>query len=135
MRRRFSILERLRSPARAEPAAWLVAAAILLQTVLGGPMALRMAASLDAGAPAGLTDAICADHANGDAPGDPPASHAGHDSCVVCQGALTPLLLTVAAALRAPLPAASPVLRAPSHRQTPQLPAHAYQSRGPPSLA
>jgi len=136
MRRRVAILERLRSPARIAPAAWTVALAILLQTALGGPLAVRMA--LAAEAPNGAT--LCLEHRHHDEgaaaeenPAPAPASVHHHETCLLCHGALAPLLLTAVAppAVPAGFDAAPPAIVAAATK--PDHSAHAYLSRGPPA--
>jgi hypothetical protein len=138
MPRRRSILDKMRSPARAEPAAWLVIIGLLIQAILGVPAAQRMAAQALAEDALDPVHALClaaATDSDGSAgqPASPsrPASH-DHVDCALCNGGLGAMLAagsTLTATLSvdsAPEPAlpTGPVAEA-------DHPA-AYSSRAPP---
>ncbi|WP_029008038.1 DUF2946 family protein [Azospirillum halopraeferens] len=125
-----------RTPCATRPVAWLAVLALVLQAVLVGPLALRMAVG-HAG-PAGFDAAsICTAHPDAvpdaGAPGHgEDRDHAGHARCLICQAAAGSLLLPPDA-VAAPLPSArseSVAAVAQSIRATVR-PA-AYRSRAPP---
>jgi hypothetical protein len=98
MPRRRSILDQMRSPARAEPAVWLVIIGLLIQTMLGVPAAERMAAQALAEDALDPVHALClaaaTDPDDGAAqPASPsrPASH-HHVDCALCNGGLGAVL-------------------------------------------
>jgi hypothetical protein len=136
VRRREFVLPALRNPARAEPLAWSLVVALLLQLWVGVPLALQMSAALQA--EAGWAEAHCGGGEEGQphpsAPGDP-AQHRGHDHCLICKTAAAPVLLAAAVlasfierdvvALNGAAPSAPDAQTAPL----------AYRSRAPPFIA
>jgi hypothetical protein len=131
MRRGVALLQRLRSPARAEPAAWVAALAILLQTVLAGPLALTMAIGDAAGE---TVVALCHSEAPADEAPAPASTHT-HESCAICQGALAPVLLAAAILVGPSERIDGAEMPAPAPAVKPDRPVHAYQSQGPPPTA
>jgi hypothetical protein len=132
MRRRSVILGRMRSRRRAEPLAWIVAFAVLVQTLRAAPVALRMEAA--AALPDGAA-ILCLAHL-GEGAADPaqptPAAPHDHGQCLFCQGGTGPLLAAALVILASP-----PGLRldrAPApHSEAPRASiALAYSSRAPP---
>jgi hypothetical protein len=107
VRHRATIFARLRSPARAEPLAWVAIFAVLVQMVLGAPLASRMmidAAWHEAG---DAGKALCIAHEGtdeGNASHQIPArGHHDHEHCVLCQASAAPLHLVPAALVVAAL--------------------------------
>jgi hypothetical protein len=131
MRRRSVILARMRSRRRVEPLAWIVAFAVLVQTLVAAPVALRMEAT--AALPDGAA-ILCLAHVGeaADHPHPAPASPHDHGQCLFCQGGTGPLLTAALVVLAAP-----PGLRLdrapPPDSEAPRASiALAYSSRAPP---
>jgi hypothetical protein len=115
----------------AGPLAWLIALAIILQGSLALPLTLRMAADMAAPLTAGLDcgGMYAADAADDTAP--LPQDHAA-GCCLLCQGAVGPLLLPAAPGVAAPaFVRALIALVEPAARLLPATPS-AYASRAPP---
>jgi hypothetical protein len=143
MRRPAALLDRLRSPARAEPVTWFAIFAMLVQMLLGGPAALSMttgmAGAIAVGSPSlDPARALCsAAHADGTRPTDrgaPAKQHHEHDHCIICSGALGPVLLAAWIFVASePIRAADAPLPSSGKPQPP--PSLAYASRAPPLAA
>ncbi|MBX6367202.1 MAG: DUF2946 family protein [Rhodospirillales bacterium] len=114
MRRRSTVLARLRLSARSKLAAWVAIFALLVQTLIGAPLAARMAIDAAWIDILRLDGAICSAREHGDASADgdtsPGPSHGTHDHqhCVLCQAGAAPLLLA-STALFEPAPATEAV--------------------------
>lgn len=123
----------LRAPRRAVPLAWTVVVAFLLQGFMVGPLALLMA---NQRAAAFTAASFCAVDPSGGGtdgdPGDRRPARSGHDTCLVCQGGVGPLLLLVP--VRLPVPEPRPVAArcADEARLPAGDPVAAYWSRAPP---
>ncbi|WP_439814538.1 DUF2946 family protein [Zavarzinia sp. CC-PAN008] len=110
--------------------AWLLALALTAQLLLAPPIAMAMAAA-DSGA---VAMANCPDH--GADAGRGQGGHAGHDTCLLCQGGLCAL---------AAVAADVPVLVLPLGGADAQMLAHppgrahsvtrVYRSRAPPTVS
>jgi hypothetical protein len=142
MRRGSAILlNRLRSSARAEPIAWIVVLTVLMQTLLGAPMALRMAADASWASSLDPELALCAATHDSGTPDEPakapvPATHHHeHDHCTVCYGALGPLLLAAVWIIGTPEPLRVPAIPYPPSEKPEERPTLAYTSRAPPANA
>jgi Protein of unknown function (DUF2946) len=124
-----------RMPRIAAPAAWLLAAAMLLQSAFGLALVVQMA---DDALPAAVAE-ICSDLAgspdSGDPSGLPAEQQHRHDQCVICQGGLGPLLLSAnfpsASIGDADAPPEAPLPEMPPSRHVPP----GYAPRAPPRAA
>jgi hypothetical protein len=107
VRRRSTIFAKLRSPARAEPLAWLAIFAVLVQMVLGAPLASRMMIESAWNNAGHAGEALCTGHEGadeGDASHQVPArGHHDHEHCALCQASAAPLQLAPAALVAAAL--------------------------------
>jgi hypothetical protein len=125
---------RRRSLAIARDVARLLIIAILLQTWLAAPAALRMAAAMapDETAAGALCRAAAAGSVDDDKQGSAPSPAHRHDGCSLCIGGIGPFLAEPARGLAATDTPSSPTPTARDTGRAPHPLAHAYASRAPP---
>jgi hypothetical protein len=137
VRRRPAILAKLRASVRAAAFAWLAIAGLLVQTLVGAPIAARMTIDAAWNAPLDAGAALCLAHQETDgAPLPAPLQHRhDHEHCVLCQAAAVPLLAASPAPPPAPVPTAAAGFGHRADAAPEKRPPLAYAPRAPPPNA
>jgi hypothetical protein len=137
VRRRPAILAQLRASVRAATFAWLAISGLLVQTLVGAPIATRMTIDAAWNAPIDDGAALCLAHPDDDgAPLPAPPQHRhDHEHCVLCQAAAAPLLAAALAPPSAPVPAATAGFSHRPDAAPEKRPPLAYAPRAPPPNA
>jgi hypothetical protein len=138
VRCRSVIFAKLRSPARAEPLAWAAILALLVQMMVGAPLASRMMIDAAWGAAFDPAAALCTSHEDAGNDGGshqlPPQSHHDHQHCVLCQVGAAPLIVAAAVLLSPALVfgggETAPLPRAPAPYRSCRT--HDAEARAPP---